>query len=341
MESGNVPHALKAVERLVVFAPNWLGDAVMALPAIADVRRSAPRALLAVAARPSVAPLFALVPGVDRSLAIAPGRGRAKLLAENRFDLALLLPNSLQSAVTAWRAGIPARWGYRTDCRGPLLTRSVARVSGVHQAQYYQHLVRELGIPNGPLEPRLELPEAAREAAARLLAEAGWDGRTPLVALAPGAAYGGAKRWPPASFAALARGLADEGVTTMLVGTAADRPAGDEVWAEMIARGAPVPLDVIGRTDLPALAGVLGRCRALVTNDSGAMHLAAALGVPVTALFGPTDEQATAPLGAAPRTILIHDVWCRPCMLRECPIDHRCMRGIRPEAALEAARRAL
>ena len=236
---------------------------------------------------------------------------------------AILLPNSFQAAVAAARAGIPERWGYRTDWRGMLLTRAIDRPpAGLHQVDYYQHLVRALGFPNGPDAPRLEVSPEIRTAAAQVLEQAGWDGRMPLVALAPGAAYGGAKRWPAESFAALARALAGDGLRPVLIGGAADAPGGRAVQAAL---GDPtLALNLIGRTDLPTLAGVLTAARMLVTNDSGAMHLAAALGTPVTAMFGPTDERITAPRPARPSrsaaVVLTHPVWCRPCMLRECPL---------------------
>src|SRR5262249_22429555 len=211
------------------------------------------------------------------------------------FAAALLLPNSFHSALLVKRAGIPERWGYRTDWRGPLLTRAIERApSGIHQVEYYQQLVHALGFPSGPVEPRIDLPAAAAAAGSDALTRAGWDSRAPLVALAPGAAYGGAKRWPPERFAALARALADDGVTTVLVGTAADASGGREIERGL---GRVRALNLIGSTDLPTLAGVFVHCRTLVTNDSGAMHLAAAVGVRVTAVFGPTDERATGPRG--------------------------------------------
>jgi heptosyltransferase-2 len=291
-----------------------------------------------VAARPPIAPLFELVPGIDEIVVLA-GRGDADRLRPHAFDAALLLPNSFQTALSLWRAGIPERWGYRTDYRSPLLTRAIVPPSGVHQGAYYQHLVRALGVPNGPLEPAIEVNEARRRAGTEMLASHGWDRRAPLAALAPGAAYGGAKRWPAESFAALARDLAGDGVMTVLVGSAADRPAGAEVVAAL--GGNTAYADLIGRTDLQALCGVLANCRTLVSNDSGAMHVGAALGLPVTAVFGPTRERATRPLGSAGHVVLTNPVWCRPCMLRECPLTHRCMKGIRVEAALSAARSAL
>jgi heptosyltransferase-2 len=335
------------MNRLVILAPNWLGDAVMALPAIADVRRAAPAAAIAVAARPAIAPLFALVPDVNETIVLErpaafhdvhAWRTLGAELSGPRFDTALLLPNSMRAALVASRAGIPERWGYRTAWRGSLLTRAIDPPSGLHQAAYYQQLVHGLGFVNGPMEPRVTVSHDVREAGVRALTGAGWDGRAPLVALAPGAAYGGAKRWPPASFAELANALGADGVSCVLIGGAADAATGAEVAASIGRSGRLVNL--IGRTDLATLAGVMAACRAVVTNDSGAMHLAAAVGVSVTAVFGSTDEHATGPLGHA-HTVLTHPVWCRPCLLRECPLDHNCMRGIRVPDVVNAARRTL
>jgi heptosyltransferase-2 len=326
------------LQRLLVFAPNWLGDAVMALPAIADLVRGSDGATVDVAARGSIAPLFALVDSVGQ-VEVLERRDAVVKLAQ-RYDAALLLPNSFQSAFTAWRADIPERWGYRTDWRGPLLTRAIERPGRGHQAAYYQHLTTALGFEPGPLEPRIDVPDHVRRSGADLLIAAGWDGHTPLMALAPGSAYGGAKRWPAESFAELAERFVSNGFRTVLVGSPADRAAlmGTGVFfCGSDEKNTPVPIDLIGRTDLPAFAGVLANCRGLVSNDSGAMHLAAALGVRVTAMFGPTEEWATRPLGRIEPVVLIHDVWCRPCMLRECPLDHRCLRGITVDAVLAAA----
>jgi len=323
------------VTRLVVFAPNWLGDAVMALPALTDVQRAEPAATVHVAARASIAPLYSLVSGIEH-VVVLDGAGDAAALRAQGYDAALLLTNSFNTALLARRAGIAERWGYRADFRGPLLTRAVLRPVAVHQAEYYQHLARALGFASGPLEPQLDLPAAIREDAADLLRRAGWDGRNPLVAIAPGAAYGGAKRWPARSFAEVARDLLASGATPVLVGNAADAPAGADVITAIGAGGAA--LNLIGGTDLRALGGVLVQCRALLTNDSGAMHFAAALGIGVVALFGPTNERETSPLGRGRRVVLTHDVWCRPCMQRECPLTHRCMRGISAAAVYDAVR---
>jgi heptosyltransferase-2 len=367
---------LPVITKLLVFAPNWLGDAVMALPALADVRRVLPTATIDIAARPSVAPLFTMVPDINGVRVLGKGRGAGEALRDQRYEAALLLPNSFNAARLAWRAGIPERWGYRSDFRSPLLTKGVTAPSRVHQADYYRHLVRALGItgpanafapegrlgeshrslwrrrktgpyvlPAGPAqaghdarestEPRLIVSVDQREAGRALLAADGWDGQTPLIAIAPGAAFGGAKRWPAASFAALIDALATDRIRAALIGAAGDRPAAMEVSGDV--KTSMRPIDLVGRTDIPSLAGVLVHCRALITNDSGAMHVAAAAGVAVIAMFGPTRERETHPLGAR-HTVLINPVWCRPCMLRECPLTHRCMTGIAVDSVIAAAR---
>jgi heptosyltransferase-2 len=185
--------------------------------------------------------------------------------------------------------------------------------------------------------PRLDITPATRARVDEFLARSGVDRTVPLVGIAPGAAYGHAKRWPPARFAELAARLSERGAVSVLVGAGADRDAGRAIESSRPA-GARV-VNLIGRTDLRLFAGLLAACRAFVSNDSGAMHLAAAAGVPVAAIFGPTDDRVTAPLGD--HDVIIHQVFCRPCMLRDCPIDHRCMRRIGVDRVLEAVERRL
>ena len=331
----------------MIVAPNWLGDAVMALPAIADVRNSRPGASLAVAARAAVAPLFSLMRDVE--VVTLPRSGPSPLAG---FDAAILLPNSFHSAMSAARAGVPERWGYAADWRRLLLTRAIDRpAAGTHQIDSYRQLVAALGFSNGPSTPRLEIAQTVRDAGAAMLRQSGWDGRAPLVAIAPGAAYGSAKRWPSSAFADLAAGLADDGVTTVMLGAAADRATAAQVTRGLGSRARLI--DLTGQTDLPALAGVLANCRALAANDSGALHLAAALGVNVTAVFGPTNETLTAPrshqspvsshqsVTSHQSVVLTHETWCRPCGLRECPLDHACMLGVPAADVLSATRKML
>ena len=361
-----------SLERLLVVAPNWLGDAVMALPALADVRRRFPAARLIVAARPAVADLFSMSPIVDdvlviewtgRLMAASSRRRDLARLREARADAALLLPNSFASAWLVTRAGVPERWGYAADLRGPLLSRAIARPAlRRHQSEYYRHLVRELSMPNaqssmlkaqgampkaqGPMpnagfDTPVVVPGKAIEQAQSLLRSHGWDGTRPLVVIAPGAAYGAAKRWPSDHFARTVTTLVrEQGAHCALVGSTADAGATREVRSLVPDSARPYASDLAGTTTLETLAAVLSLARACVSNDSGTMHLAGAVGVPLAALFGPTRERETMPLSRPGRRveILINHVWCRPCMLRECPLDHRCMTGLAPERVLATVR---
>ena len=328
------------MNRMVVLAPNWLGDAVMALPAIEDVRRAYPGARLAVAARPAVAGIFRLVPAVDEAI-------EARAEALRGFDAALLLPNSFRSAWIARRAGVPERWGYAADLRSLLLTRAVPKGAAAHQVEYYQRLTAALGIPSGPREPRLDVAPTARAEALDLLAAHGHRRGDTLVALAPGAAYGTAKQWIPSHAATLMASLGAppaggaQRFSAAIVGSPADAATARAIRRALPA-GTPV-VDLVGRTSLAQLAAVLACADVCVCNDSGAMHLAAAVGTRIVATFGPTDERATAPRArpGGRAVVLTHDVWCRPCLLRECPIDHRCMTGLTPGRVEAAVREAV
>jgi heptosyltransferase-2 len=329
---------------ILVVSPNWLGDTVMALPAISDIRRRFPSARLVVAARSALADLFRLVPWVDEIVTLQ-WRGRwwqrqavaadAARLQELGAETAVLLPNSFAAAWLVRRAAIPARWGYAADMRAWLLSRAIPRPNGsLHQGAYYQHLVRELGFENGPLEPALTVTEAVAAAARTQLLDRGWDGARPLIAFAPGAAYGTAKQWLLPYVAGVATDLVQRRqASCAMVGGRGDASAVKEVMRNIEPGVRRHVVDLTGQTTIEALGGVLSLAAACVANDSGAMHVAAAVGTPVVALFGPTREHETAPLTRAnSRTeVLTHPVWCRPCMLRECPIDHRCMEGIAPE----------
>jgi heptosyltransferase-2 len=232
----------------------------------------------------------------------------------------------------ARRAGVPERWGYRANFRAPLLTRAVERpLDPPHQTANYRELVRGLGLDAPDVLPRVAVRPETVARAQELLAPA--KGSGPLVGFAPGAAYGHAKRWLPSRVAdVITRLTTTRGATCVLVGAGGDRDAAREIESSL-PRGIGM-VDLIGRTDLRLLAGVLAACDAFVSNDSGAMHLAAAVGVPVTAIFGPTDDSVTAPRGD--HDVMIHQVFCRPCMLRDCPIDHRCMKGITADAVFAA-----
>ncbi len=339
-----------SLDRIVVVSPNWLGDAVMALPAIADARRHYPEAHLAVAARQSVAPLFTMVAGVDEVITL-PGRGGmralaswrqdAAVLANGQFDAALLMPNSFATGLIASKSGIAERWGFATDWRARYLTRAVPKPKApLHQGAYYQALTTALGMAPGPLHARV-WPNQDR--ARDVLREIGLDLDEPFAVFAPGAAYGRAKQWLPERFAQLAHMLIEQrNWSVVMVGVNADREVCREIEQRMPKTGTKINrlIDFAGKSDLPTLAGMLAVARAVVSNDSGAMHLAGAVGTQVVALFGATNDTRTSPLSASADApvpaILTHPVFCRPCMLRECPIDHRCMRGISADRAFES-----
>ncbi|MEX2661944.1 MAG: lipopolysaccharide heptosyltransferase II [Vicinamibacterales bacterium] len=340
--------ASDAPRRLVVRLPNWLGDVMMALPALSSVRQAFPDVFLALAATSSIAPVFEeQTPVRPQQLITVDKATEAASLREGSFDTILLLTSSFRSAWIARRSGIPNRWGYAAGARGVFLTKAVPRPRKVHQSEFYLRLAEGLGMGVGSPKglrytsgdtPPLTPSEGTRLRTLRLFEQLDIAPGTPLVGFAPGAAYGHAKRWPPDRVARVITRLWQErGIRAVLVGAGGDREAGRAIESS-------VPPDVnmvnlIGRTDLRLLMGVIHACRAFVSNDSGAMHLAAALGVPVTAIFGPTNERATAPLGD--HDVLLHPVFCRPCMLRECPIDHRCMTRISEEDVYGALTRRM
>ncbi len=331
--------------KFLVRMPNWVGDAVLALPALEALGRSRPEAELWVAARPWVQDIVRPA-GIVRGVVPVPQNGGLKdlraaaaVLKQHNFDAGLLLTNSFASALHLALARVPERWGYARDLRAFLLTRRIPlpAAEGFHQIDYYRHLLSCLGIDPGPREVRLEVTDEGRRAAIRRLEEAGWRTTQPLVIFNPGASYGPAKRWPESRFAELGRLFETRTDAALaLVGA-----PGEEPQAAAIARGmSRPPLDFTGRTTLRELMGIASQARLFVTNDTGPMHLANALGVAVVAVFGPTDPVATGPL-RAPAIVLKKDVPCWPCFYRSCPFDHRCMLGISTEEVFEAARRYL
>jgi heptosyltransferase-2 len=318
--------------KLMLRSTNWVGDAVMSLPAIDALRKARSSDEIVIVARPWVADLFTTLGVADRVIVHDPKRGRSVLAAElrtERFDAAVLFPNSFDAAWIARRAGVPERWGYARDARGWLLTRPIPPPHcgeiPEHQAYYYLELLRRLGIIRSlPNVDSFLLPIAA----AKKPATTGL-----VVGLNPGAAFGGAKRWMPSRYVELGRRLhAERGASIVLFGSAAER-ALTEAMAREIGGGA---VSTAGETTLGEFLKLAVGCDLFVTNDTGTMHVAAAAGVPVLAVFGSTDERATSPLGPRVR-LLKHPVSCSPCLLRHCPVDHRCMRLISVSEVFEAS----
>ncbi len=340
-----------SIKRLLVRGPNWIGDAVMSEPALAALRELFQTAEITLLVKPAIAELLKGHPALHRILVYEdPGRhagitGKwtlAGTLRHLRFDLAILFQNAFEAALLTFLAGIPRRYGYATDGRSFLLSDPIAvpeRTTIRHQVQYYLDILRPLGSerPTGP--PRLFLSDEEEQAMDRRLVEAGVAESNLLVGLNPGSTYGGAKRWLPERFAETAdRLIREQGVhsgrrvSAVIVGARGEEALGRAIADRMQIK----PIQFSGRTTIRELMAVIKRCDLFLTNDTGPMHIAAAFSVPVVALFGPTDSRTTSPFGSG-HTIVRHSVECAPCLLRECPIDHRCMTRISVDEVYAAA----
>jgi heptosyltransferase-2 len=364
------------IERVVVRGVNWVGDAVMTVPALRELRRVLPGAHVTLATRAWAEGLFEGADFIDDLLVLGQSGGKtaaafreARSLGAGRFDLALLFPNAFAPALSAALARVPLRVGYETQGRGALLTQGfrVPEWRGKrHEVFYYLNLVAELERLLGGAstvetrEPRLELdvPEASTREALRLLREHGAlkpehgaqtrehgvlkhehdaQARGPLVALCPGSTNSRAKRWPAERFAAVADMLTEKaGACVVLIGAGEEREVSEEVARLMKER----PVVLTGRTSLAETAAVLKAADLLVTNDTGPAHVAAAVGCPVVVVFGPTNPLTTRPYSALAEVVR-RPPDCAPCMLRDCPIDHRCMTAVTAEEVFARALNAL
>jgi heptosyltransferase-2 len=329
------------MKKILIRGPNWVGDAVLAIPAIKAVREHYAQAEITVLVRPWVAGLFTSAPFVNKVWSepkpsgLGDWRRVARTIRAGAFELALLLPNSFESALMMFLAGVPQRVGYATDARSWMLTNSLKpAAANRHQTHYYLDLVKM--VADGSTQPSIEINASAEERAEarRLLRTEGIGDGEPFLVLNPGAAYGSAKRWYADRFARVADTLSREfQVSVALIGSEGERGVAEEVRAQIRSRAAVLN----GKTSLETLIGVLSESSLMITNDSGPMHIAAALGVPTVAVFGSTDERVTGPCGSRTR-IVKRAVECSPCLLRECPIDHRCMTGVTVEDVCRAAR---
>lgn len=333
------------VEKLLIRAVNWVGDAVMTTPAIGAARESFPQAEITLLANPLVAQLFLPHPWVDRVITFDRNgahkgiAGRFRLAAELRkehFDAAIILPNSFDSAVVPWLAGIPRILGKKSDGRGLLLTDSYLPEKGAaagHEVENYLDLLRSFGISGHASAPHLTiLPEEEQQAGVQL-AQAGIMPEDFVIGINPGAAFGSAKRWYPERFAEVGRRLAAAwGARVVIFGG----PGETDIAAAIQQELAGGCLNLAGSTTVRQLMALLQRCNFLVTNDSGPMHIAAAFNVPLVAIFGPTDHTGTAPFSDR-AAVVRREVECAPCKLRECPTDHRCMTAVSADDVIEAA----
>jgi len=321
----------------------------MSLPALAAIRQRFPTAHIAILARPWVADLYAEEPFADQVIPLTAGRGAsdlagkwnaAQILREKKFDCAILLQNAFEAALLAWLARIPRRIGYARDGRAWLLTDPIAVPHPGeiprHERFYYLEMLHRAGILDElPSDPVIALSRAAqlRVSGQQRLAEANLP--SPVVGVSPGAAFGGAKRWLPERFAESAIELARELRAGVAVFGSENERALCEQVAGAIRERKILVHDFAGETTLRQFIELAAGCALYVTNDSGAMHLASALAVPTVVVFGPTDETATGPTGPL-ATVVREQVDCSPCLLRECPIDHRCMTRVTADRVVKA-----
>ena len=339
--------------KIMIRATNWIGDAIMALPALHAVRNRFPDAKISIVARPFVADLYReqricdeLI-SYDTKGAQKGWRGREALAAEllsKRFDTALLLQNAFDAAWLAWRAGIPQRIGYARDGRSLLLTNAVPVPKPgeipPHEKYYYLELLKRVGWIERCVDEQsitLRLPDAEKHRAMQTLVEAGSRPNARRIAVGAGASYGSAKCWPPGRFAqALNEFVAQVDADVILFGTPQELAVSAAITKDL--RRAPV--DLTGKTSMAELPALLSQCHVFLGNDSGAMHVAAAVGLPVVAVFGPTDPLGTSPV--APHVSIVQQKpYCSPCFLRRCPTDHRCMTAVTPVMVEDALRRQI
>jgi len=339
--------------KLLIRATNWVGDAIMALPALQAVRKRFPQAEIAILALPYVADIYRGQGVADELIAYdrkgqhAGIQGREQLAAElkaKNFATALLLQNAFDAAWIAWRAGIPERIGYDCDARGLLLTNAIraprAGEIPAHEMFYYLELVKRAGwidaLPDVSEISLLVTDEQTLRAEEKLQSFGARRGAM-RVAVGAGASYGSAKCWPPERFAAaINRLMRERKAEIILFGTLAEAAVSAAIQAGLD----QAVLDLTGKTEIAELPALLSRCTVFLGNDSGAMHVAAAVGLPVVAVFGPTDPWGTAPVTAR-CTIVQEKPYCSPCFLRKCPTDHRCMTAVAPQTVSDGVLRAL
>lgn len=322
--------------KIIVRAPNWIGDSVLSFPCLESLSKNFPQSQIWVAAKEWVKDLFACCEHIKGIIPLPVQndlnrlRNTAKKIREHNFDTGLLLPNSFSSALLFYLAKIPQRWGYHREGRGILLTKGVTVMNQeepLHQIHYYLGLIEGVGLQSYPPQLRLSIPQEDKKRAQDFLHALNVDLKKPIIILNPGAAYGPSKRWPAQSYAQLALFFQERNATSVLIIGSAEEADLAESISSLLRKK---PLNLAGKTNLRLLAGLLSHASLFVSNDTGPMHIANALKIPVIALFGPTLPGQTGPF-QQPSTIIQKEVPCWPCHYRQCPFDHGCMKKIEPE----------
>ncbi|MGW8178767.1 MAG: lipopolysaccharide heptosyltransferase II [bacterium] len=338
----------KRAYRILIRGTNWIGDSVMSVAALREIRNLYPASHLTLLVKDWVAGIFQEQDLVDEIITFGPTESSLDRIRPYRFrnfDAGILFQNAFEAALILFLSRIPERAGYDTEWRRPLLTRAASpRIKPLkrHQVYYYLDLLYQTGFsgtdylhnPNFQPDISLIVPKIGIDRAEALLESADIYTDQVLIGLNPGAYYGRAKRWLTERYAALADRLIDELDAKILVfGSKGEKPIAARIEDQM----RHTPWILTGRTDLPALMALISRCSVLITNDSGPMHLAASLGTPQIAIFGSTDEIATGPFSENAKVIHKH-VECSPCLLRECPIDLRCFTRIEVDEVFETTK---
>ncbi|MHB8173848.1 MAG: lipopolysaccharide heptosyltransferase II [Nitrospirota bacterium] len=337
-------------EKILVRVTNWVGDLVMATPALAGIRKSYPEAEITALVRPPLDSLLLGNPAIDHVMPLdRKGRhsgpaGLARMVGEIRgkkFKSAILLQNAFEAALLAFLSNIPERMGYATDGRGILLTKGV-RVSDEtrtkHQVYYYLDLIEKLGLKTDGHTPKLYLTRDEISSAWETLDTFGIRKGDIIIGINPGAQYGIAKKWHPERFGQVADKLAKKaGAKTIIFGGPGEANTANAVQASM--RESAVNL--AGKTGLRELMALIKACSLFITNDSGPMHVAAALDVPALAIFGSTDPAATGPFNK--KSVVVREpVTCSPCFKRTCPYQHyNCLERVSTAKVLKAAEEML
>ena len=336
----------EGINNILIRGTNWIGDAILTLPAMASIRATYPLAHIAVLAKPWVADIYKFFSDVDEIIIYedkydtpAGVFRMANMLKEKNFDAAILLQNAIEAAIIAFVARIPLRAGYNSDARGLLLTHSVKRtkeIRKVHQIDYYLEMVKALGCVTVDRQMRLETRinlQDAQNIVQKYIPET----NKAIIGIAPGATYGPAKRWLPDRFAGVADKLSESfPMQGILFGSKADWDVAEKVRAAARTK----LINLAGKTNLQEAIYLISQCRLFISNDSGLMHIAGALNIPTVAIFGSTNPVTTSPAGN--KTTIVHsNVSCSPCLEETCPTDFSCMKLISVENVFEAVQNIL
>jgi heptosyltransferase-2 len=346
----------KEPKKILIRGVNWIGDAVLTLPALKAIRRFNHDSHISLLVKPWVAELFTNNMDIDEIIlyddefkGLAGKFKLARILRRKNFDRAILLQNAFDAAFITWLSGIPERLGYKTDGRGLFLTRAInidRAVLQKHQVSYYLNILNSVGIETPDFHPYIHLTAEERNKATDVI-KSGFPGNHyPIIGINPGAVYGPAKRWPSEKFAELIKTIIDKlDGKCIIFGSKAETGIADEINSEITKLGITNAdsriLALAGKTGLRELAALIAECDVFVTNDSGPMHMASALYMPVVAIFGSTNPVTTGPFGERHK-IITKAMPCSPCMERECPEGHvRCMTEVRADEVFEAVENIL